>query len=272
MTGSASPTPDELRQRNRQVFRQIAPGYDSLRFLRLTAGRLVELAHILPAARVLDVASGTGAAAFAAAVRAGAVIGVDLSAEMLAVARRSLARLGLDNVHMVVGDATRLGFAEGQFDVVLCASSLFFIPDMAAALAEWRRVTRRGGVVGFSCFGEGLFQPMERLWAACLERRGIKPLRPPIGRLMDPAVCHVLMEQAGFADIHMHREQLGYYLNNLDLRWQLIRNGLEGIPLANLSPEQVDALRAEHLDEIQTLQDAQGLWLDVPAQFVFGTA
>lgn len=274
MPAPTKSTLEELRQRNRQVFRQIATEYDSLRFLHLTAERFVEHARLFTGARVLDVASGTGTAAFAAAAHvgpAGTVIGVDLSAEMLAVARGTRARLGLDNVHFLVGDASRLGFAAGQFDVVLCASSLFFMPDMAATLAEWRRITRPGGVVGFSCFGEGLFQPMERLWAACLERHGIKPQHPPIGRLKDTEICRQLMKQAGLRNVHVRSEQLGYHLDSLDQRWQLITSGLEGVPLASLNPEQIDALRAEHLQEVQTLLGSQGYWLDVPAQFVFGT-
>ena len=54
------------------------------------------------------------------------------------------------------------------FDVLLCASALFIIPDMLAALREWHRVLKPGGHVGFSGFGPTFRQPLADLWTARL--------------------------------------------------------------------------------------------------------
>lgn len=105
---------------------------------------LVERARLTPGERVLDVACGTGIVARLARERLGAdggAVGVDVSPQMLAVAR-SVA----PDVEWREGDAGALPLAEGErFDVVLCQQGLQFFPDRTAALAEMRRAMNRGG-------------------------------------------------------------------------------------------------------------------------------
>ena len=81
------------------------------------AARLVGYARIQPGARVLDVACGTGVVAITAA-RAGALVtGLDLTPELPAAARENAAIAGVD-VEWHEGDAEKLPFDAGGFDVV----------------------------------------------------------------------------------------------------------------------------------------------------------
>jgi ubiquinone/menaquinone biosynthesis C-methylase UbiE len=73
-----------------------------------------------------------------------AVTGIDLSPEMLAIARDRAARLGVE-ADLREGDAHRLDFAGGSFDTVLATYSLCNIPDPALAVTEMKRVLRDGG-------------------------------------------------------------------------------------------------------------------------------
>ncbi len=85
--------------------------------------RMVALAAIGPGARVLDVASGLGEPAVAAARRAGpegAVLATDLSPEMLGYGRKRAEKLGLDNIEFRQMDAQALELPEASFDAVLC--------------------------------------------------------------------------------------------------------------------------------------------------------
>jgi hypothetical protein len=87
------------------VYNLASSGYDrsALRFFRLVASRVVELADVQRDQRVLDVATGTEAAALAAARRVGPtgrVTGVDITAEMLAQARRNVTAADLSNVEL----------------------------------------------------------------------------------------------------------------------------------------------------------------------------
>jgi ubiquinone/menaquinone biosynthesis C-methylase UbiE len=106
---------------------------------------LLHLAHVVPGQHVLDIATGTGAAALAALAivgPTGRVVATDLSAAMLARARE---QPGLPrNLCFAVADGQALGFADQTFDAVLCAMGLMLFGDPARGLAEFRRVLRDG--------------------------------------------------------------------------------------------------------------------------------
>jgi ubiquinone/menaquinone biosynthesis C-methylase UbiE len=113
---------------------------------------LVDAARLSPGERVLDVACGTGVVTRIAAERAGplgSVIGLDLNAGMLAVARSMPAAQGAP-VQWVQRSALDLGLPDGSIDVVLCQQGLQFFPDRALALREMHRVLRKGGRLALS--------------------------------------------------------------------------------------------------------------------------
>lgn len=98
-----------------------------------------------PDARVLDVGCGTGFATTALLERAGAVHALDQSVHQLEQAWAKFGKRG--PVSFYVGDAERLPFRDGAFDVVWSSGSIEYWPDPVATLAECRRVTRPGGAV-----------------------------------------------------------------------------------------------------------------------------
>lgn len=110
---------------------------------RPCATALVDAADVQAAARVLDVACGTGVAARIAAERVGtngSVTGVDINAGMLAVAKSVAPEI---EWHEAPADA--LPVADGSVDVVVCNLGLMFFPDKVGALREMRRVLTSGG-------------------------------------------------------------------------------------------------------------------------------
>jgi ubiquinone/menaquinone biosynthesis C-methylase UbiE len=109
--------------------------------------RMLAAASVTPFMKVLDVACGPGIVACAVAAQAAQVTGIDLTPAMIAQARERQRSLKLDNIDWQVGDATRLPFAAGAFDVVLTRYSFHHMPDPAAALREMKRVCRNGGRV-----------------------------------------------------------------------------------------------------------------------------
>jgi ubiquinone/menaquinone biosynthesis C-methylase UbiE len=104
----------------------------------------LEEVALSPGDRVLDVACGTGIVARVAKERlgnAGVVVGIDLSPDMLAVARDRAP--GID---WREGNASALPLQEGErFDVVVCQQGLQFFPDKPAAAAQMRRALAEGG-------------------------------------------------------------------------------------------------------------------------------
>jgi demethylmenaquinone methyltransferase / 2-methoxy-6-polyprenyl-1,4-benzoquinol methylase len=113
-------------------------------------------------ATVLDVATGTAGVALQVAARTDArVVGVDLSADMLAQGRRNVAAAGMgDRVGLVTGRAERLPFADATFDALTFTYLLRYVADPQATLAELARVVRPGGVVASLEF----YLPPSRFW------------------------------------------------------------------------------------------------------------
>ncbi|MCI0652582.1 MAG: methyltransferase domain-containing protein [Planctomycetes bacterium] len=106
---------------------------------------LAALGARLTGASALDVACGPGNfAAWAARRVKGPVVGLDFSAAMIRIAKERFS-----DVDFVVGDARRLPFASGAYDVVYSFRSLQHVPDMEGAIAEMARVAAPGGALLF---------------------------------------------------------------------------------------------------------------------------
>jgi SAM-dependent methyltransferase len=113
----------------------------------ITSERLLESLDVHSTERVLDVATGSGNAALAAARRGCEVIGVDYVPALLEQAR-DRARAEAVEVTFAEGDAEALPFEDGSFDVVSSVFGVMFAPDQERAAEELVRVTRSGGRIG----------------------------------------------------------------------------------------------------------------------------
>jgi ubiquinone/menaquinone biosynthesis C-methylase UbiE len=129
-----------------------AEGYESYMVPTLfgpCATNLIEAADPKPGERILDLGCGTGIVARQVASRVGAkgkVTGIDVSPNMLAVARVAADRKGL-TIEWSEGNAEQLHFPDSSFDLVLCQFALMFVTNKAVALAEMRRVVTEKGRV-----------------------------------------------------------------------------------------------------------------------------
>jgi SAM-dependent methyltransferase len=113
------------------------------------AERLCDAADLQAGDRVLDVATGSGNAAIAAARRDCDVVGVDYVPELLERARARAQAEALP-VYLVEGDAETLPFEDASFDAVLSVVGVMFAPDQERAAAELLRVCRPGGTIALA--------------------------------------------------------------------------------------------------------------------------
>lgn len=135
-------------ERAAAYFRSNAARWDELRKLYVdeseVENRLVKLLPLAPADELLDVGTGTGRILEIVGAKVAYALGIDLSREMLAVARANLDRCGLANCEVRHGDMYKLPVPTASFDAVTFHQVLHFADDPGAAIKEAARVLRPG--------------------------------------------------------------------------------------------------------------------------------
>jgi SAM-dependent methyltransferase len=136
-------------------------------FLAGAVERLVDLSGARPGMDILDIATGTGSAARAAASRGASVVAVDLSPAMVAIATERSPGIDFQGA-----DAATLPFEAGSFDAATCGLSLSHFGDIEAALAEVLRVLDERGRFVASTWGEGTVIPATQAIREIRDRYG----------------------------------------------------------------------------------------------------
>jgi phosphoethanolamine N-methyltransferase len=147
--------------------------------------------------RVLDVGSGIGGAAFHLAESYGAVVtGVDLSEEMVAIAReRARASRAGDSVTFLLADILTVPL-EGRFDIVWSRDALMHIPDKPRLFSRLHDLLQPGGRLIVTDYARGTSAASESPeFAAYVASTGY--------HLTDPARYGALLELAGFTDVEV---------------------------------------------------------------------
>jgi SAM-dependent methyltransferase len=157
-----------------------------------------------PRDRVLDIGCGAGQTTREAARIAvqGSVLGVDVSAPMLEIARRRSAQEGLRNVDFDEADAQVRAFPPAGFDLCISRFGAMFFADPAAAFANIARAMRPGARLVWM-----VWQGRDRNEWATVIRQALEPgvapsaVAPPAFSLADPAVATDLLTASGFASV-----------------------------------------------------------------------
>lgn len=175
------------REQVAEMFDNISPKYDLLNHV-LSAGidiywrkKAIRLLRSYAPKKILDIATGTGDFALEAlALKPEKVIGVDISAGMLAVGRDKMKKRGVDQIiDMQLGDSERLLFEDNVFDAVIVSFGVRNFENLLAGLTDMHRVTRPGGVCLVLEFSKPRTTPFKQLYG--FYSNTILPL---IGRLV----------------------------------------------------------------------------------------
>ncbi len=138
----------ELRDKQQKVWS--SGDYNKIAALTVPVSEhLVDHVGVMPGERVLDIATGTGHVALAAARRSAKATGIDYVPELLDIARLRAQAEELD-IEFVQSDAENLPYGDATFDVVLSAIGVMFAADHARAARELVRVCRPGGRIGLA--------------------------------------------------------------------------------------------------------------------------
>jgi SAM-dependent methyltransferase len=168
---------------------------------------------------VVDLGCGAGRTTVELASRVGpggSVVGVDISAGMLAAAAERAARLGAGNVEFVHADVQVHDLGEARFDAAYSRFGVMFFADPVAAFANVRRALRPAAVLSFVCWQDLL----DNEWmlipgAAVATVLGSPPPMPGPGEpgpfsLSDPGRVHAVLDAAGFGSVVVtpHSDQI----------------------------------------------------------------
>ena len=198
-------TEQDKKEQVREMFDRIAPAYDRLNHTlsfqidKLWRRHVVRIVRRMQPRRILDVATGTGdlALAMARRMRGVQVLGVDLSENMLAEARRKATACGLDErVVLSLGDAERLEVADASVDVVTVAFGVRNFGDLGAGLREIARVLKPGGTFLICNESNGDTDKDEK-WTEIIGGMTI----------YKDAELKTYLEQAGFHDVQIHKKK-----------------------------------------------------------------
>jgi len=175
---------------------------------RAVTEALVEYAQPRPGMRVLDLASGTGEPAISLAMRVGAqgqVTALDLSADLLEVAKERAQERGLKNFFTQQADAHALPFPDRSFDLATSRFGVMFFRDVSLALRELRRVLREGARACFLAWGP-FDQPYWQTTMGIVHGHVGGPLLQPNGpdpfRFAEPGSLSEVLRSAGFREVH----------------------------------------------------------------------
>src|SRR5215207_1523095 len=150
----SSQNSEQYKEGQRQGWNSVADGWQKWSKITETAAekvsrRLIELAEIKQGSTVLDIATGIGEPAITAAKQvgnSGHVLAIDISSQMLSIAKQRAISLGLEQViEFKEGDAETIDLPASTFDAALCRFGLMFLPDLRTGLSNIYRSLVDGG-------------------------------------------------------------------------------------------------------------------------------
>jgi ubiquinone/menaquinone biosynthesis C-methylase UbiE len=220
------------------------------------AERLLDTVALPPGARVLDVASGTGVVARAAARRSGptgSVLATDVSDAMLARSAASGRPPAAAPIEYRRASADALPFADASFDAVLCQQGLQFFASPGTAVGQMRRVLRSGGTVGIAVWAAGY--PVEPFGVYGDELAAVGATPPFPGAFdsatftMAPELVGELLESAGLAAVDVR-------VTELEVSWSgsdQVAAGVMGTPFGPLVAMLAPPLRERYMSRLRAV-------------------
>jgi len=217
------------KQNIERVFDDNAEAYDRVgpSIYEHFGRRLVDWLSPKPGTKMLDIATGTGAVLLPAARLLGSkghITGIDLSDGLLRQAEALARAEGLTNVELHKMDAEHLEFHYQTFDFVTCAFSLYFFPNMEAALHEMHRVCKPGGWLGLTVF-DRTPPPFDPLFPIAMQQFAAyqgKVWMPPHGMSFAPEELEDFLKRHGWQSIETHSEKVTFIYTSEEDIWAFL--------------------------------------------------
>lgn len=203
--------------------------------------------------RLLDVATGPGFVAEAAAKQGASVIAMDFAKKMLELAEKRL-KLAEADVKLVEADAAAMPFEANSFDAVVCSFGVLHLPVPEDFFAESLRVLRPGGRLGFTVWAATPATEAMALVQEAVQLHGDLnvplPEAPPFFRFADVSDTTKTLESAGFIKVECQQVPMTWDLMDSSEAFVTFRDGTgrTAALLAGQSPDQLKAIE-KHIND-----------------------
>src|SRR5215211_1928068 len=186
--------------------------------------RLIELAEIKRGSTVLDIATGIGEPAITAAKQvgnSGHVLAIDISSQMLSIAKQRAISLGLEQViEFKEGDAETIDLSASTFDAALCRFGLMFLPDLRTGLSNIYRSLVDGGRLAAAVWGSPDKVPFIAVALNTVMKETKSP-PPPAGTpgpfsLSDENMLTNSFIKSGFKDVTIERMDVSFNFDSAE--------------------------------------------------------
>jgi SAM-dependent methyltransferase len=249
------------------VFGRAAATYDEvIPFFTTFGERLVEIAEVSPGERVLDIASGRGASALAAARTvgpSGRVEASDVSVDMCRRLGEEIERQRLSNIEVEVIDAQTMTY-EARFDVILCGFAIHLVEDLDALLARCMAALKPTGrfVASIPAGGGSDWDFFGRTLGG-FASRAARPLdRPPEERDYPAAFA-----RAGFERVEDTEETHSFMFRNAEDWWRWVWSQGMRVHLEKFDEPVLSELKDTMLSHASALMGPDGIPLDQKVRF-----
>jgi ubiquinone/menaquinone biosynthesis C-methylase UbiE len=236
------------------------------------AGPLLDAVAAGPGIQLLDVATGPGFVAAAAAARGARVAGLDFCPAMIAAAAHRYHEITFRE-----GDAEALPFDRDAFDAVVMNFGLLHLSRPEAAIEEALRVLRPGGR-----FGLTVWAPPDQAAGFGIVLRAIErfgrldvglPEGPPFFRFSSHDECRNALQRAGFRVVTVRTIPLSWTLSSPDDLYEAVsRGGVRTAATLRLqTPDALAAIRAAIRESVESYRSGGGIVLPMPAVLATGS-
>ncbi len=227
------------------------------RLLQPVTEALLDHASLPTGGRALDIGCGGGSQSRLLAERLGAtgsVLGVDISAPMLAVARdnQNRAPAGSASLDFMQADASTHDFGDDRFDLLFSRFGIMFFDQPLAAFTHLRGVLAAGGRVAFCCWQS----VKSNVWTLLPLQAALQHIPPPEApdphapgpfAFADRERVHGILSEAGFADINFHSFESDLRFIESDALGESVRGLAEIGPIGRLLAEQPQEIKEKVL-------------------------
>jgi SAM-dependent methyltransferase len=216
---------DDFRDFEHAGWESVVAEYDQS-FGSLTSQAIEPLLNSVdagPGVRLLDVATGPGYAATAAAKRGAIAVGIDFSAPMVAEAKKRYPAIEFRE-----GDAEALPFPDGSFDAVVMNFGMLHLARPDRAIREARRVLRAGGRFAFTVWAKPVETAGFGITLGAIPAHGdmnvALPEGPPFFRFSDWDECARSLLEAGFVDPNVKKIPQTWRLSSPDSLFEAMQS------------------------------------------------